>query len=546
MKDFLTLTIGDWMDKMAAEYGDNDGLVYPDRGLRLSYRGLNEMARRAARGLMAMGIKKGDHVAVWSANTPEWMYTLMGCAKIGAVLVTVNTNYKIFELEYLLRQSDSKLLVFSDGSKTSDYNEILSELLEDRSRVPVLEKIVHMTRVGDDPEQGASRVPGAVSWESMLEAGDAVPEAELDAVQRTLDIHEVINMQYTSGTTGFPKGVCLTHHNILNNGYYIGENMKFTHNDRLCICVPFFHCFGLVLATMAAITHATTMVPVENYSPLGVMQAVQAERCTALHGVPTMFIFILDHPDFSKYDLSSLRTGIMAGSTCPIDVMRRVIDQMNQKELVIVFGQTECSPGMTMSRTDDTLERRVATVGQLLPHAEGKIVDPETGEEVPPGVPGEICTRGYHLMRGYYKMPEATAAAIDSDGWLHTGDIGTCDEDGYYVITGRIKDMIIRGGENIYPREIEELLYTHPDVQDSQVVGIPSVKFGEEVCAFVIKREGTAVDEDGIKDFVRQKMSRHKIPSHVIFTDAFPMTASGKIQKYKLREQANELLGLDS
>lgn len=541
MAELLNYTLGDWMDKMAREHGDNEGLVYPGRRLRLTYKELNETARRAARSLLAMGVRKGDHVAVWSQNTPEWIYTLHACAKIGAILVTVNTNYKIFELEYLLRQSDTKVLVFGDGIKGSDYHEILRELLQDRSRVPVLTHLIHMEKA-----DGPKADEGILPWSEFMTLCDKVSDAELDEVQRQQDIHDVINMQYTSGTTGFPKGVMLTHHNILNNGFFIGENMKFTPKDRLCICVPFFHCFGLVLAQMAAITHATTMVPVEAYSPVAVMETIQAERCTALHGVPTMFIFILDHPDFQKYDFSSLRTGIMAGSTCPIEVMRRVIAEMNQKELVIVFGQTESSPGMTMSSTDDTLERRVSTVGRLLPFCEGKIVDPETGLELPPNTVGEICTRGYHIMKGYYNMPEATAAAVDKDGWLHTGDLGTCDEEGYYVITGRLKDMIIRGGENVYPREIEELLYTHPDIQDSQVVGVPSKKFGEEVCAFVVRRDGSALTEDGVKEYVRSKMSRHKIPSYVIFIDSFPMTASGKIQKYKLREQAVDIFGLQA
>ncbi|MDR0326109.1 MAG: AMP-binding protein [Oscillospiraceae bacterium] len=537
MPELLHSTIGGWMDKMAREHGDREALVYHDRGLRLTYRELNDVARRAARALVALGVKKGDHVAVWATNTPEWVYTLHGCAKIGAVLVTVNTNYKIFELEYLLRQSDAKVLIFSDGIKTSDYHEILGELLKDLSRVPVLRHLIHMDEPG-----GKKATGGILPWSRFIQMSDEVPAERLDEVQAGLDEHDMINMQYTSGTTGFPKGVMLTHHNILNNGFFIGENMKFTPRDRLCICVPFFHCFGLVLAQMACITHASAMVPVEVYSPAAVMETVQAERCTALHGVPTMFIFILDHPDFAKYDFSSLRTGIMAGSTCPVEVMRRANEELGQRELVSVFGQTECSPGMTMSHAEDTFERRTTTVGKLLPFTEGKVIDPETGEEVPPGTPGEIVTRGYHLMKGYYNMPEATAAAIDADGWLHTGDIGTCDEEGYYVITGRLKDMIIRGGENIYPREIEELLYTCPDVQDSQVVGVQSKKFGEEVAAFVIKREGSAASEADIKEYVSARMSRHKVPSHVFFINSLPMNAAGKILKYKLREQAEELV----
>jgi len=548
-KSFLNNTIGDWMDKMAAEYPDNDALVYPDRGLRLSYKQLNEKARETAKGLMALGISKGDHVAVWAPNYPEWVYTLFGCAKLGAIVVTVNTNYKIFELEYLLRQSDSKMLVFSDGAKNIEYTPILRELCPEleilppdefsSERLPILRRLVHLPK-----NNSATGLAGTQTFDDMLKAGESIPDCELDAIQASLDPHEVINLQYTSGTTGFPKGVMLTHYNILNNGYFIGEGMKFTHKDRLCIPVTFFHCFGLVLSIMACITHASTMVPVETFTPLGVLEAVQAEKCTALHSVPTMFIFILDHPDFAKYDVSSLRTGIMAGANCPVELMRRCTDQLYMKEIVSVFGQTECSPGMTMSRTDDPLEKRVSTVGCLLPYAEGKVIDPETGAICPPGVPGEICTRGYHLMKGYYKMPEATAAAIDEDGWLHTGDIGICDEEGYYSITGRIKDMIIRGGENISPREIEELLYRHPAVKDVQVVGVPSKKFGEEVCAYIILKDGEAVNEQNIKDFVAERMSRHKVPAYVIFTDSFPMTASGKIQKYKMRDHAMEVLKL--
>lgn len=547
--EFINATLGDWMDKMAAEYPDNDALVYPDRGLRLSYKQLNEKARDTAKGLMALGISKGDHVAVWASNYPEWAYTLYGCAKLGAILVTVNTNYKIFELEYLLRQSDSRILLFSDGVKGLDYLPIVSELLPElkkmppsaftSERLPLLRRVVHLSKNGSE-----TGLEGTQTFEEMLKAGAAIPDSALDAIQQSIDPHDVMNIQYTSGTTGFPKGVMLTHHNIVNNGYFIGENMKFTHKDRLCIPVPFFHCFGMVLAMMACVTHATTMVPVEVFSPTAVLDAIQTEKCTAVHGVPTMFIFMLDHPDFAKYDLSTLRTGIMAGSTCPVEVMRRVTEQMNMREVVIVFGQTESSPGMTMSQTDDPIEKRVSTVGRLLPNTEGKIINPETGEECPPNTPGEICTRGYLLMKGYYKMPEATAAAIDEDGWLHTGDIGMVDEDGYYIITGRIKDMIIRGGENVYPREIEELIYLHPLVKDVQVVGIPSKKFGEEICAYIILKDGAECGEAEIKEYVAARMSRHKIPSYIIFTDSFPMNAAGKILKYKMREHAKEILKL--
>ena len=554
MPGLVRATIGDWMEMVARDYPDNDALVYHDLGLRLSYRAFNEQCRRAAKAFYALGVRKGEKVAVWAPNVPEWAIAAFGCAKLGAVLVTVNTNYKIFELEYLLRQSDAKALLFSDGIKGSDYLAILRELIAERGadghypRVPELRHIIHLAKHdGSSPTQA----DGISEWEDFLALGDGVPDAVLDQIMAGLDPDDIINMQYTSGTTGFPKGVCLTHYNILNNGKCIGECMAFSPQDRLCIPVPFFHCFGMVLAMLACVTHATAMVPVEVYSPLQVMRTVQAERCTALHGVPTMFIFILEHPDFDTYDFSSLRTGIMAGATCPMEVMKNVCTKMNMRDIVITYGQTESSPGITMSRTDDPLERRVATVGRVLPHVEAKIIDPETGQEVPDGAPGEICSRGYHIMKGYYKMPEATAAAIDADGWLHTGDIGVRDAEGYYSITGRLKDMIIRGGENIYPREIEELLYTHPQIKDVQVVGIPSRKFGEEVCAFVIPQataapiEGTALDEEGVQTYVRERMSRHKVPSLVMFCEAFPMTASGKIQKYKLREMAAEKLGLE-
>ncbi len=545
--DFLNSTLGDWLDHIAQEYPEVDGLVYPDRGLRLSYRQLNEVCRQAAKGFIKLGIKKGDHVAIWGTNLAEWIYTLFACAKIGAVLVTVNTNYKVFELEYLLRQSDSMTLLFTDGVKDARYIDILTELIPDLARtkpgglscerVPVLKNLIHLPG-----KYGTPTPAGAFGWDELMKLGQSVSDETLDQIQRGLDTHEVVNMQYTSGTTGFPKGVMLTHYNILNNGRFIGDNMKLTEKDRYCICVPFFHCFGMVLSIMASITHATTMVPVEYYSPLTVLQTIEAERCTAVNGVPTMFIFMLDHPEFAKFDLKSLRTGIMAGSTCPIQVMRAVVERMNMRDIVSVFGQTECSPGMTMSSIDDPLELRVSTVGRLLPHCEGKVINPETGAQLPPNTPGEIITRGYHIMRGYYNMPEATALAIDADGWLHTGDIGVVDENGYYSITGRLKDMIIRGGENISPREIEELLYHMEGIQDVSVVGIPSQKFGEEVVAWIVRKGTAAITQEDVRSFVSQKMSRHKIPSYVLFTDELPMTASGKIQKFKLRERAVEQL----
>ncbi len=550
MKDgFLHITLGDWLARVARYYPDNDGVVNVKRGVRLSYRELEQRARDVAKGLMGMGIGKGDHVAIWATNYPEWLYLLFGCAKIGAVLVTVNTNYKIFELEYLLRQSDTKALFFINGQKDADYAAILSELVPEIveknssqeiscDRLPFLKSAVYI------PYDEASPVPSPyTSWSEMMAMGANVTDEELDAVIATVKPDEVINMQYTSGTTGFPKGVMLTHYNILNNGYYIGENMRFSPKDRLCITVPLFHCFGLVLATMASLTHAATMVLVDYFRPTDVMDAIQTERCTAVHGVPTMYIFMLDHPDFPKYDFSSLRTGIMAGSPCPINVMRQVVERMNMKEITITYGQTEASPATTMTNTQDPLELRVSTVGRSMPFVETKIVDPETGLEVPDGVNGEFCSRGYNTMKGYYKMEEATKAVIDKDNWLHSGDLAVRDPNGYYRITGRIKDMIIRGGENIYPREIEELLYTHPAVQDVQVVGVSSKKFGEEVFAFVILKKDTASTEADLKAFVQANMSRHKVPSFIHFVEKFPMTASGKIQKFKLRAMADEIVG---
>lgn len=543
--EFINMTLGDFLDDIAAKYPDNDALVYVSRGLRYSYKEFNEVCRQAAKGFLKMGIKKGDHVAMWATNYAEWVITMFATAKIGAVLVTVNTNYKIFEAEYLLKQSDSNTLLLINGLKDTSYVDIINRLcpeLKDSTpgelhseKLPVLKNVIYL-------DEG--RPDGMFTWNDLMEMGNEVSDEELARVQGSLDIYDVVNMQYTSGTTGFPKGVMLTHHNILNDGFYIGECMKFSHKDRLCIPVPFFHCFGCVLAILACVTHGTTMVPVEVYSPTAVMNAIQIEKCTAVHGVPTMFIFMLEHPDFEKYDLSSLRTGIMAGSPCPIKVMQQVIDRMGMKEIVISYGQTECSPVITMTTTDDPIEKRVATVGKRMPGVEIKIVDPETNEILPNGEKGEICTRGYVVMKGYYNMEEATRQAIDEEGWLHTGDLGIEDEDGYFHIQGRIKDMIIRGGENIYPREIEELFYTNDKVSDVQVVGVPSKELGEEVMAFIILAEGQEATEEEMKQFVRDNMSRHKVPKYIAFVDEFPMTASGKIQKFKLRDMGIELLNL--
>ena len=544
--DFIENTLGGVLDDLSKNNPNGWAVRYTDRNYFRTWKELNDEADLIARGMMSLGVKKGDHVAIWATNTPEWILTLFAAAKIGAVLVTVNTNFKIFELEYLLRQSDTKLLVMIGGFKNNDYvasvNELLPELKTtsgeiESEHLPFLKRVVFAGK--ETPE-------GMLNFEDLKILGGDFPVEIYEENKKTLNTHDVVNMQYTSGTTGFPKGVMLTHYNILNNGKTIGDGMKFTKNDKLCITVPFFHCFGLVLAMMACITHGTTMVPVERYSPVPVMNAISVEKCTAVHGVPTMFIAMLEHAQFNNFDFSSLRTGIMAGSPCPIEVMKKVIDKMNMREIVIVFGQTEASPGCTMTTTSDSIDKRVNTVGRAFPGVECKIIDPESGEELPINTPGEFCARGYNIMKGYYKMPEATAQAIDKDGWLHTGDLCTVDEDGYYKVVGRIKDMIIRGGENIYPKEIEECLYTCDKVSDVQVIGVPSEAYGEEVMACVILKEGEEMTEEEVKEFVGARMAKHKVPRYVRFVDSFPTNAAGKIQKFKMREEAIEILKLQT
>lgn len=544
--DFIENTLGGVLDDLSKNNPNGWAVRYTDRNYFRTWKELNDEADLIARGMMSLGVKKGDHVAIWATNTPEWILTLFAAAKIGAVLVTVNTNFKIFELEYLLRQSDTKLLVMIGGFKNNDYvatvNELLPELKTtsgeiESEHLPFLKRVVFAGK--ETPE-------GMLNFEDLKILGGDFPVEIYEENKKTLNTHDVVNMQYTSGTTGFPKGVMLTHYNILNNGKTIGDGMKFTKNDKLCITVPFFHCFGLVLAMMACITHGTTMVPVERYSPVPVMNAISVEKCTAVHGVPTMFIAMLEHAQFNNFDFSSLRTGIMAGSPCPIEVMKKVIDKMNMREIVIVFGQTEASPGCTMTTTSDSIDKRVNTVGRAFPGVECKIIDPESGEELPINAPGEFCARGYNIMKGYYKMPEATAQAVDKDGWLHTGDLCTVDEDGYYKVVGRIKDMIIRGGENIYPKEIEECLYTCDKVSDVQVIGVPSEAYGEEVMACVILKEGEEMTEEEVKEFVGARMAKHKVPRYVRFVDSFPTNAAGKIQKFKMREEAIEILKLQT
>ncbi|MBT2684076.1 AMP-binding protein [Bacillus sp. ISL-37] len=537
----LPYTVGELLEVQAKKYPEHEAVVYADRDLRMNYREFNMLCRKAARGLMKLGVKKGEHIAAWSSNTPEWVVSQFATGKMGAVLVTVNTNYRTAELEYLLKQSDSTTIILMEQFKDASYIDMVYEIVPElktsepgkleSSTLPYLKNVIVM---------GEKRFPGTYSWQDILDMADDVTEEELDEQMATLEQNEVINMQYTSGTTGFPKGVMLTHSNIVNNAYNVANAMKLTDQDRLCIPVPFFHCFGCVMGTLACATVGATMVPVQEFSPKAVLETVEKEKCTALHGVPTMFIAELNDPEFEKYDLSSLRTGIMAGSNCPIEVMKAVNEKMGAKEITIAYGQTESSPVITQTRTNDPLELRVETVGKALPEVEVKIVKPGTMEEVPRGVQGELCTRGYHVMDGYYKNPDATREAIDAEGWLHTGDLAVMDENGYCRVTGRLKDMIIRGGENIYPREIEEFLYRHPKVLDVQVVGIPDSVYGEEVMAWIILKDGESATADEIKEYCKGKISKHKIPRYLEFTESYPMTASGKIQKFKLREQAIE------
>ena len=546
MSEQLGFTVGGLLDHIAARFPDNEALVYMDRGLRYTYSEFNEVCRRTAKGLLRMGVKKGDHVSIWANNVPEWVILQFATAKIGAVLVTINTSYKSAELEYILHQSDSSALFLVKSFKDTDYPEILNTVIPElknavpgelmSEKLPFLKKVVFI---------GSDNPAGMFNFSDIVAMGKDVTDAELAEAESGLSPHDVINMQYTSGTTGFPKGVMLTHFNVINNGFNIGECMKFTENDRLCIPVPFFHCFGCVLGVMACVTHGTTMLPVETFDPLKVLQVLEKERCTAVHGVPTMFIAELEHPEFEKFDLSSMRTGIMAGSPCPIEVMRRVVREMNMTDITIAYGQTESSPVITQTRTDDPIELRVSTVGRALPDVEVKIVDIETGAVLPPGKQGELCTRGYLVMKGYYKMPEETEKVIDKDDWLHTGDLAVMDENGYCKITGRMKNMIIRGGENIYPREIEEFLYTHPKISDVQVYGVPDRKYGEQVMVAVKLKQGVALTGDEVREFCRGKIANYKVPKYVKFVDSYPMTASGKIQKFKLREMAIRELRLE-
>ena len=541
-QELIDYTVGGILEKYVAEDPDHEFMIYPDRGLRFTYKEFDERVNIFAKGLLSIGVTKGSKVGVWAKNVPDWMTFMFATAKIGAVLVTVNTNYKNAELEYIMKNADIHTMCMVHGYRDSDYVQILYDLVPElkttqrgklrSEKFPELRNVVYI---------GQEKLRGMYNTSELMKLGTLVGDDELERAKSRVDCHDEINMQYTSGTTGFPKGVMLTSHNILNNGLTIGDRMHFTAADRLLICVPLFHCFGCVLGVCSVITHGSTMVMVEDFDPLKVLASVHRERCTALHGVPTMFIAELHHPMFDMFDLSSLRTGIMAGAPCPIETMKQVMDKMYCKEIISVYGLTETSPGMTASATTDSMEIRATTVGRAFPNVEVKVLDPQTNEECPPGTPGEMCCKGYNIMKGYYKNPEATAAIIDENGFLHSGDLGVMDENGYFRITGRIKEMIIRGGENIYPREIEEFLYQLEGVKDVQVAGIPSKKYGEAVGAFIIQHEGADLHESDVRDFCIGKISRYKIPKYIFFVKEFPMTGSGKIQKFKLKDVGLQL-----
>lgn len=536
------ITLGGLLDEAVEKWPEQEAVVYVDRDFRLTYREFGELVDDLAMGLMALGVKKGEKVAIWATNVPYWVALQFATAKIGAILLTVNTFYRTSELEYLLKQSECENLVIIDGFREIDYLQTTYDLIPElrtqergylkSENFPDLKRVFFL---GQEKHRGMYSMPEVINLSAV------VSDDEYEERQATLNAHDVVNMQYTSGTTGFPKGVQLTHYNIGNNGFWIGENQAFKPGDRLCLPVPLFHCFGCVLGVLAAVNHGTTLVILEGFDPLLVMASVDQEKCTALYGVPTMFIAILEHKLFEKFDYSSLRTGIMAGSPCPVEVMKKVIDKMSMKDITICYGLTEASPVMTQTRMEDDIVRRTESVGRAMPEIEVAIFNPETGEKCAYGETGEICCRGYNVMKGYYNNPEASNSAVDVDGWLHSGDLGTMDEEGYVVVTGRLKDMIIRGGENIYPREIEEFLYTMDGILDVQVAGVPSVKFGEQVGAFIILKDGVEMDKQDVIDFCRGQIARYKIPKFITFLEAYPMTASGKIQKFKLRDMAAEL-----
>ncbi|WP_336882682.1 AMP-binding protein [Rhodococcus globerulus] len=526
----LEETIGDNFDRIAANYSDRDALIDVPSGRRWTYEQLRCDVDALAAGLLQRGIAKGDRIGIWAPNCPEWVLLQYASAKIGAILVTINPAYREHELRYVLNQAGIQILVSAQMFKTSNYGAMIEAV---RSDCPSVESVVLLD---------------TATWAELIESGNSshkVDPSPLETAQATLASEDPINIQYTSGTTGFPKGATLSHRNILNNGYFVGELCNYTEQDRVCIPVPFYHCFGMVMGNLASTSHgAAIIIPGPGFDPAATLQAVQSEKCTSLYGVPTMFIAELALPDFRSYDLSSLRTGIMAGAPCPVEVMKKIIDDMGMPDVSICYGMTETSPVSLQTRADDTLEQRVSTVGRVGPHLEVKVVDPVSGVTVPRGEPGELCTRGYSVMLGYWNNPEKTVEAIDSARWMHTGDIGVMDTSGYVAVTGRIKDMVIRGGENIYPREIEEFLYTHPDILDAQVIGVPDLKYGEELMVWIRMREGTPpLDATAIRDFCTGQLAHYKVPRYVHIVDQFPMTVTGKIRKIEMRDASIELLG---
>ncbi len=538
-------TIGGNFGRTVERWGDRPGLIVRQQGVRWTYRELGEKVDAFAAGLLALGLKPAERIGIWSPNNAEWVVTQFATAKAGLILVNINPAYRLSELEYALNKVGCRALVTATSFKTSDYVGMLNTLAPelrharpghlDAAKLPSLRIVI---QIGDTP------APGTIPFESVYGMGDASHRAHLAELAGTLQFDEPINIQFTSGTTCLPKGATLTHHNILNNGYFLGQAMHYTEHDKVCIPVPLYHCFGMVIGNLACITHGATMVyPSEGFDPLATLQTVAEERCTSLYGVPTMFIAELDHPDFSKFDLNSLRTGMMAGAPCPIEVMRRCIRDMHLTEMTIGYGMTETSPVSTQTALDDSVERRVSTVGRVHPHVEIKIIDTE-GRVVPRGTPGEFCTRGYSVMLGYWDDAERTAQAIDPTGWMHTGDLATMDAEGYCNIVGRIKDMVIRGGENVYPREIEEFLYRHPKIQDVQVFGVPDARYGEELCAWVRVRPGETLTAEDVREFCRDQIAHYKVPRHIRFVDEFPMTVTGKIQKFIMREKMTTELGV--
>ena len=543
--DVIDATFSDVLDTMVANYPDQYAFKYTTLDYTRTYEQFRRDVDECAAALISLGVKAGDHVAVWATNVPEWFITFWATTKIGAVLVTVNTAYKIHEIEYLLKQSDTHTLVMIEFCKDINYKEIIQELCPEleslepgkalySKNLPFLRNVV---TVGFSME-------GCLTWEQMLSRSALIPREEVRRRASLVKPDDVCNMQYTSGTTGFPKGVMLTHRNIVNNGKTIGDRMDLSTADRMMIQVPMFHCFGMVLSMTSMMTHGGTLCPIPYFSPKSSLACVNDEHITCFNGVPTMFIAMFNHPDFAKTDFSYIRTGIMAGANCPADLMRRAADEMNMKEIISVYGQTEASPGCTMGEVNEDIDHRVETVGSPFPGVECKVIDPETGEELPDGESGEFVARGFNIMKGYYKMPEATAQAIDADGWLHSGDICCRTSDGYYKVTGRLKDMIIRGGENLYPREIEEFYLTNPKVRDVQVVGVPDEKYGEECCAWIILHKGEEADENEMREYGNASIARHKVPKYFVFVKEFPMNAAGKILKYKMRDESVEILGL--